>query len=332
MHMRSDSVKVSVIVPVYNVEKFIERCTESLLAQTMKEAEFIFVDDASPDGSMAVVRKCEERHPERAGQVRILRHDVNKGLPAARNTGLEAAVGQYIFHCDSDDYADPGMLEALYGEAISKDADAVWCDWYLSFGRNERYMRQPSYDTPEDALKGMLAGAMKFNVWNKLAKRTLYTDNGIVFPAGYGMGEDMTVMMLFASAKKVAYLPEAFYHYVKVNTDSFTRTFSEKHQEELKYNVKRMEEYLSGKFGHDMDTYIAYLKLAVKYPFLMSASPSRYRLWKEWYPEADRYAWQNRQLSLRSRILQWCAWKRQFWVVWLHYVLLQKIVYGIIYR
>lgn len=330
--MSAGKVKVSVIVPVYKVETFIVRCAESLLSQTMEDAEFIFVDDASPDGSMRLLEECIAMHPERHDRVKILRHERNRGLPAARNTGMAAASGEYIYHCDSDDFADACMLEKLYAAAERNNADIVWCDWFLSFAHNERYMKQPGYATAEEALKGMLGGRMKFNVWNKLVRHSLYTDNGICFPEGYGMGEDMTVMMLFARAGKTVYVPEAYYHYVKLNTESFTQTFSDRHIEELEYNVQRISAYLTGIYGNALDREIAYLKLAVKYPFLISPSFRKYRMWQEWYPEADRYIMGNRQLSLRSRIVQWCAWKGQFWAVWLHYILVHKVIYGIIYR
>lgn len=326
------AAKVSVIVPIYKVERFIDKCASSLFEQTLDEVEFIFVDDASPDGSMDLLGKCIDRYSARKGQIKIVCHEENKGLPAARNTGLAEARGEYVFHCDSDDFVEPDMLAALYGAAKEKDADIVWCDWFLSFEHNERYMAQPSYETPLDALKGMLGGVMKFTVWNKLARRSLYVDNQISFPAGYGMGEDMTMMMLFACAGKVAYLPKAFYHYVKLNTGSFTQTFSDRHLVELKYNVQRISNYLHDKFGDTLDKEIAYLKLAVKFPFLISNSSQKYRLWKEWYPEANKYIWGNKQLSLRSRIVQWCAWKGLFLVVRVHYVLLQKVIYGLIYR
>ena len=325
-------MKVSVIIPVYKVEKFITRCADSLLAQTLQDIELIFVDDASPDGSMDLLQSCIDRYPDRKRTVKIMRHGKNKGLPASRNTGLGIASGEYIFHCDSDDFAEPDMLEVLYRTAIEKEADIVWCDWYLSFKHNERYMTQPDYPSPLEALKGMLGGAMKFTVWNKLVKRSLYTDIGITFPEGYGLGEDMTMMMLFACAGKVAYLPRAFYHYVKLNTGSFTQTYSERHSVELKHNVRRISNYLHGKFGDELEREIAFLKLTVKYPFLISASTEKYRLWKAWYPEANRYIPQNKSVSLRSRFLQYCAWKGLFWVVRLHYIFLQKVVYGLIYR
>ena len=325
-------MKVSVVIPVYKVEHFIVKCARSLFAQTLEDVEFIFVDDASPDRSMDLLKECIQKYPKRKGQIKILTHANNKGWPAARNTGLSVATGEYVFHGDSDDFIDKDMLETLYYTVKEQKADIVWCDWYLSFEKNERYMKQPEYSTSLEALKGMLSGVMKFTVWNKLVKRSLYVDNHIEFPNGYGMGEDMTMMMLFSCADKVAYLPRAFYHYVKLNTDAFTQTFSKRHLIDLKYNVQRIEDYMHSKYGVSLDKEIAFLKLDVKLPFLISDSSAKYRVWKELYPEANRYIGKNNLISFRARFIQWCAWKGWFVIVRMHYVLLHKFIYGLIYR
>ena len=325
--------KVSVIIPLYGVEKFIEKCAHSLLKQTLREVEFIFVDDATPDHSISILKEVVKLYPQRERDVKIITHQVNKGLPSARNTGLSHAKGEYIFHCDGDDFVEPDMLQVLYESVQRQQADIVWCDWFLSFEKNERLMKQPEYASAKEALKAMLSGAMKYNVWNKLVRHSLYVDNDIHFPDGYGMGEDMTMMLLFARAKKVAYVPQAFYHYVKLNTGAFSQTFSEKHQVALKYNVTRTSNYLREVFGKELDHEIAFLQLEAKFPFLiMSGSSKFYRLWKEWYPEANPYILKNLHICKRNRWLQWCAWKGQFWLVWLHYQLIIKVVYGIIYR
>ena len=325
-------IKVSVIIPIYKVEKFIERCVRSLMEQTLQEVEYIFVDYSTPDNSIQILQSVLKEYPNRAEQVKLLVHAHNKGLPAARNTGLSVASGEYIFHCDSDDYVDVDMLERLYEEAIRKEAEIVWCDWFLTFEKNERYMKQPEYMSSIDALKAMLSGGMKFNVWNKLVRRSLYIDNQIVFPDGYGMGEDMTMMMLFVHAKKVTYLPNAFYHYVKLNTGAFSQTYSDKHLVELQHNVKRIVEYIHHNFGNDLEKELAFFKLEVKFPFLISGDSKKYELWKKWYPESNAYILQNKNISTRSRWLQWFAWKEQFWIVKLYHGVLMKIVYGIIYR
>ena len=324
--------KVSVIIPIYKVDRFIERCVVSLMQQTLNEVEYIFVDDASPDDSVNILREVVERYPSRRDCVKIITHSENKGLPAARNTGLAEATGEYIFHCDSDDFVELDMLESLYNKAKECDVDVVWCDFFLSFETNERYMKQPSYSTPTDALKAMLSGAMKYNVWNKLVKRSLYVDNNISFPAGYGMGEDMTMMMLFANARKVAYVPRAFYHYVKLNTGAFSQTYSDRHLVELKYNVQRIVDYMQVKFGSGIEQELAFFKLDVKFPFLITDDSRKYRIWQEWYPEANKYIGKNKLISARSNALQWLAWKGQFWAVKLYYILIIKFIYGVIYK
>ena len=119
------SYKVSVIIPIYGVEKFIGRCAKTLMQQTLKEVEYIFVNDATPDCSMKVLQEVLARYPERQNSVVVAVHETNKGLPAARNTGLQMAQGEYIFHCDSDDFVEPDMLETLYTEAVMHRADIV---------------------------------------------------------------------------------------------------------------------------------------------------------------------------------------------------------------
>lgn len=315
-------MQVSVIIPIYKVEAFIERCATTLMEQTLREVEYIFVDDATPDKSIEMLEACLAQYPER--KATILKHRQNQGLPAARNTGLALATGEYIFHCDSDDYVEPTMLEELYNAAQKNNADIVWCDWFLTFAENERYMKQPSFDSSLEALKAMLNGGMKYNVWNKLVRRSLYVDNDIQFPAGYGMGEDMTMMILFAHAKKVTYIPKAYYHYIKTNTNAFSQTYSDKHLVELKHNVQRIISYMQEECGGALEKELNFFKLDVKFPFLIAG---QYKRWAEWYPEANAYILQNKTVSARTRYIQWFASKRQYWVVGLYSWILNNLVH-----
>jgi len=324
-------ILITVIVPVYKVERFIERCVCSLLEQTQRSVEFLFVDDCSPDGSISVLSDVLSRYPDRKDDCRILSHDENKGLPAARNTGLAAARGDYVFHCDSDDWVEPDMLEKMYSIAKVQDADIVWSDFYISFEKNERYMRARDYRTINDLVKkGYLCGDMKYNVWNKLVKRSLY--EGIEFPSGHSMGEDMTMILVSARAQKVAYAPEAFYHYVKLNNNSFTQVMSERNLEDMKFNASRVETMLKNMFPGVYDEDIEVFKLNVKLPFLMSDRKADYLLWEQWFPESNKYCFGNSELPARTKVLQWMAAHRCWWYVWLYYKLVYKFIYGVIYR
>lgn len=318
-------------MPVYGVEAFVERCASSLMKQTLSDVEFIFVDDCSPDCSMEIIRKITGNYPQK--NVRFLRHDSNRGLPAARNTGMAAASGEYVYLCDSDDFLEPDMLEKLYGKAAVTDADMVWSDWYLTFGENERYMSQPSACSGREALSLALSGAMKYNVWNKLVRRSLYENNGIRFPEGHSMGEDMTMLRVMACAAKTAYVPTALYHYIRTNSGAMTQIYSDRHLAELRHNVDESVRFIS---EHIADSTISYeldlFKLSVKLPFLFTGRKRDARLWTQWYSESNRNIMSNRRQALHTRLLQQCAAMGLTWVNILYTRIVFNFFYGKIFK
>lgn len=318
-------MKISVIIPVFGIEKYIARCAETLFLQTFKDdVEYIFVDDCSKDKSIDILKDIIAKYPERACQTKVLHHEKNMGLPSARNTGLVHATGEYIIHIDGDDFVEPKMLEDMYHEAVKNDADIVWSDIYLTYEDNERYLSQPNYSTPVQALYGILRGEMKYNVWNKLVRRELYSENNIQFPAGLGMGEDMTMIKLFCHAKTIANISKAYYHYVKINTQAFSQTYSDKHLKELQQNVADLSDYLGKRLGENYTELISYFKLEVKFPFLISDKKEKYKVWQDWFRDANAYVWKNPSISFRRKLLQGMASLNQWWYVKLYYKALYK--------
>ena len=325
--------KLTVICPIFNVEKFIERTAESMLSQTLDDIEYIFVNDCTPDRSIEILESVISKFPEKKRYIKIISHEINQGLPAARNTGLKYATGDYIFHWDSDDYADSSMLEEMYNHAVKNNFDIVWCDWWLTFEKNERRMLTPDYATPDSALRAMLSGAMKYNVWNKLAKRSLYEQFSIQFPSGYNMGEDLTMLLLFAHAKRCGRLPKTFYHYVRTNYNALSNKLQPEHFEPLKRNVLWIAEELRKIYGQNLDKEIALLKLQSKYPLLVTSGELKYyRLWNNWFQEANKFITGNQYISLRSKLLQLMAVHKMYGLIYLHYWLVNKVIYGVIYK
>lgn len=321
---------VSIIVPIYNVQDFIARCARSLLSQTFRDIEYIFVDDASPDSSVQILMNTLEEFPERKSQVRILHHEVNKGLPAARNTGLIKARGDYVYHCDSDDFLENNMIELMYMAAVQSEADFVWCDWYLSYNKQERYMSQSSIEEVRLVLKSMLIGTLKYNVWNKLVKRSIYLENQIVFPEGHSMGEDMTMLRLLSCSRSVAYVNKPLYHYVRSNIDAMTQHYSQKHLDDIRFNAWQTIDFLTVKRVVTNEE-LSYFKLNIKHPLLISDSWSSYKLWTSWYPEATKYIFKNKTLPLRTRCIQFLASKKLYVFVWIYYKLVYRVLYPLIY-
>ncbi|MBQ9194224.1 MAG: glycosyltransferase family 2 protein [Bacteroidales bacterium] len=305
--------KVSVIVPIYNVAPYIERCVRSLMEQSLQDVQYIFVDDASPDGSIAILQSVFSGYPQR--NTTLLTHSVNKGLPAARNTGLDAATGDFIYHCDSDDYLEPDALELMYNAAIKDQSDFVYCDFFLDFGTHRRYMVNPDYPSPEDTIKyGFLGGKMKYNVWNKLLSRALYEKSGQRFPEGNSMGEDMTIIRLATWATKMTHIRKALYHWMKDNEAAFSFNYSPKHLANLQHNTEQTISYLETQWHvNDKDRFLAYFKLGIKLPFLLSGSYAQYKLWQQWFPQANAYIRSNTILPWRTRLVQLFA-KWQLWL------------------
>lgn len=323
-------MKVSVIIPFYKVASFVERCTRSLMEQTLQEVEFIFVDDASPDESRAIIERVSAEYER---DVRILTHVHNQGLPAARNTGLAEATGDFIYHCDSDDYLEPTMLEELYRAASELRADFVYCNFFLDFGTSRRVMTNPSYTNPEQMIKeGFLAGLMKYNVWNKLVKRSLYTMSGLHFPEGHDMGEDMTMIVIATHASRTAHVAKPLYHYVKLNSNAFSHSFSQRHLEDILFNANRTLALLKEWDVSNKECYLNFFKLNIKLPFLFSENSSQYRLWEKWYPEANLYINQNTYQPYRTRLIQQWAAAGYFPLVRLYSFLVNHLYYGLRYR
>lgn len=300
------------------------------MSQSFEDIEFIFVNDASTDGSIDIVRSITDRHKEK--NIKIINHEKNRGLPASRKTGYEASTGEYIFNCDGDDWMEGDMIEKLYAAVKENNADYAYCDFFLTYEKSERYMHCPAYSTPDEALrKGYLAGAMKYNVWNKLIKRSLY--DGVVFPVDHRKGgEDMIMLNVLSKATKLAHVPEALYHYVNVNSGAISKGFSPQRLIDVKYNADTAIKYLVENYPVDIDKEIAFFKLNVKLQFLITDDKNRYAVWKDWYPESNTYVLKNKELPLRTRILQWFAANNLWLLVRLYYTITYRVIYSILYK
>ena len=213
--------KVSVIVPVYGVEKYIERCAQSLFEQTLEDIEFIFVDDCTPDKSIEILKNVLEEYPQRKKQVKIVSHEKNMGLPIARQSGLKVASGDYIIHCDSDDWVDVTMYEKMYNKAIEDGSDVVVCDYVETDGEHILKTVKGCGDTDvSNFIQRMLFKRDPWPVWNKLFKRTVYSKD-LIYPKR-NMGEDMAIcIQMMLQCKRMSYIPKLYYYYY-FNTNSIT--------------------------------------------------------------------------------------------------------------
>lgn len=233
--------KVSVILPVYGVAQYIEKCTESLLSQTLPEMEFIFVDDHGPDNSIELVQKKIEGHP-REKQFVFLRPEHNMGAGMARNYGIPHAKGEYIAFVDSDDWIEPDMFEQLYNEAKrSKDADLCFCQISKDFVESEKSSTPSQIVSNPDIPSGiMTADTKRFFLTHYVSlfstyiyRREMIVQNEIHFPESRSADDSFFITSALVFAKSMAKVDKPLYHYILRPGSVTTTKDSTKYQKRL---------------------------------------------------------------------------------------------------
>ena len=249
-----ETPRVSVVIPVYNAEKYLRGCMDSVLGQTLRELEVICVDDGSTDGSAAIL----EEYVEKDSRVRVLRQE-NAGAGAARNLGIGAACGEYVAFIDADDWAEESYCGELVQCADEHSADIVVCraqrfddatgeplpsDWMLK----EQYLPCKAF-APED-IKKYIFQFTYGQVWDKLFRRELLTANGIRFPEIRAAEDTSFAYISLLSAKRIAVQPSMLIHY-RVNREGTTSGSFVKYHDAPFTAFSLVYEFLksSGKYG-----------------------------------------------------------------------------------
>ena len=218
--------KVSILVPVYGVEQYIERCARSLFEQTYANLEYVFVDDCSPDRSIEILERVMTDYPERAGAVRIIRHSTNKGLASARNTALDHATGEFVCVVDSDDWLESNGISLLVNGQIETDADMVSGNAYIHYADHVEELREEKYQSKNQMLVQQLKDTWTMNtfIWGRIYRRSLYEDYHIRCKERCDYAEDRYQVVRLAYYSKAFSAIDGFvYNYNKSNDSSFTK-------------------------------------------------------------------------------------------------------------
>ena len=214
---------VSVIIPIYNAEKYIHRCLDSILAQTHTNWEAILVDDGSSDNSGAI---CDE-YAAKDKRCKVI-HQKNGGVSVARQTGLDNTNGDYVIHCDPDDWVEPNMLEDMLQCATANNADMVICDFINEEKEEITYCSQGLKNpiTAKEAQALIIKDKLHGSCCNKLIKKSCIANIGFT-PASVTLCEDeLFNIRVLCNDMKVVYLPKAFYHYNIGNNDSICHSYN----------------------------------------------------------------------------------------------------------
>lgn len=296
--------KVSVIVAVYNVEDYFERCLHSLFRQTLDNIEYIFVDDASPDSSIRILERILEQYPHRKSQIKIIKHKENHGVAAARKSGCLAATGEYLIHCDPDDYVELEMYEQLYNEAVKNDSDIVVCDYWQE--RDDfRIVRSIKYEnTGKEVLEVMNKGYHFAGgpLWNFLTRRSLIMKYQI-FPVPYADYAEDSVCRLktLYYSDRIVHINKPFYHYC-IRNDSITGTCCLTKQQFHSYNqnIQELIKFFKdkGNFQNLQNLLLLRLKFLARNLFRGHSEKN----WFNLYKEAHRAIFYYREMPIIQRI------------------------------
>lgn len=218
---------ISILVPIYGVEKYIKRCAISLFEQTYKNIEFVFVNDCTCDSSISILRTVVEEYPWLSDKVKIINHNQNKGLAAARNTAIKAASGDFVFHVDADDWLEKDAIEACVKVQKMNDADIVTVDAQAIWSDRVECYKTPLTTNPEVLLKAILSRKAICNIWGRFIRKSLYVNHNIYNVEGLNVSEDLQIIpqLLFFSSK-IAVCTKPLYNYECRNQSSYTSTYN----------------------------------------------------------------------------------------------------------
>lgn len=299
--------KVSVIIPIYNASVYLKECVESLMRQTLDEVEYIFINDASTDNSLTILEDILIHYPNK--HTKIINLEKNGGISNARNIGLDNATGEYITHCDSDDWVNPEMYATLYQLAIEKEADIVACNFIYEYkNRSKEYLQNYSSDMQENMRK-LLNGEIFPSLWSSLIKRDLITYHEICFPDNLNMGEDLLFnVKAYYYANKIVHTDSSFYHYRHSESSVCVRRSRKSIDSDIAI-AKLIEEFLiDNNCQKCYEKEIRYRKFFSK--LALANDLNNTNLYEEWlriYPETNTRIWDYKQINWKHRLELWLA-------------------------
>lgn len=287
--------KVSVIIPVFGVEKYIERCARSLFEQTLDDMEFIFVNDCTKDNSIEVLKSVINEYPNRKHQVKIFSQTKNMGVSRARERGVREAKGEYIGFCDSDDWVTLDMYKKMYERATSgKGFDFIKCGHYISDGlgfNKIKLVYTGSEDFSKDQVISWLLTYKHWNsIWDSICRTSIYHDNNIEFTDDNMLEDLFLATQLLSACKTFNVIQEPLYYYFSNPTSICHLNDSEnikKKAQQAYNNVVKIVDIINRNFGRKFDKEIIAIKSLPKHILVPAMTEYKnYQLWSSFFPEA----------------------------------------------
>lgn len=300
MRSMTDFPKISIIVPIYKIERYLRQCIDSILAQTFTDFELLLIDDGSPDGCPAI---CDE-YTKKDARIRVF-HKPNGGLTSARNYGLDNAKGDWIMHIDGDDWIEPTYIEELYDTAIKNDADIAICGFRFAYEDGSFVIEHPTVwdDNRSTSLNRYIASVWT-TAWGSIHKSSLYHNNGVRSPKNITYCEDFHLMARICYfADKVVSIDRPLYNY-RQQSSSIMHSLNDKTWRDELTSYKEIIDFFRNK--GELEKYIKTMSWrTLKAAQDMTLNPSRFEEFKNYNPDKKNYIWNCPFIGFKIKMLSW---------------------------
>ena len=295
-----ESPQISIIIPIYNVERYLRQCIDSILAQTFTDFELLLIDDGSPDGCPAI---CDE-YAGKDARIRVF-HKQNGGVTSARNKGLDNAKGNWIIYIDGDDWIEPTYVEELYNAAINNEADITICGFRFVYEDGSSIIEHPTiWDDNKQASLNRYIASIWTTACGSIQKSSLYKDNRIRSPKNITFCEDFHLMVrLCYFANKVISIDSPLYNY-RQRSSSIVHSLNDKTwRDELSTYLEIIDFFRN---QGELETYKKVMSWrTLKTSNGMTLDLSRFEEFKKYNPDKKDYIWDCPFIEFKLKILAW---------------------------
>jgi len=311
-----DTIKVSILVPFYKVERYVGRCVESLFTQTYQNIEYVFVNDCTPDRSMEVVNEYIDKYNV-ASKCKVIVHEQNKGISASRNDCLDNMTGDYFLFIDSDDYIDSDMVELLVKAAMRENADIAGCGYVEEYADHSVEHPQRYTNNHDEMLKAITLLTIKGVMWKLLVRSTIVTTHRdeVRFIPDRNMVDDyLFCCQIFYYAQRFASVDRCMYHWIQYNPNNYTHTtiFAVESQAAA---IRKVEEFYNEKGVIDIvSDELRKRKFISKLPLLLDKNCIDVKRWRSLFPESND-VWREMRFSKGNQWLFRLAQSPFYWLI-----------------
>lgn len=298
-----NNILVSILVPFYNVEKYIGKCVESLFRQSYENIEYIFVNDCTPDNSLEIIKSKIIEHDISKNKYKIINHKKNLGISVSRNDCISNAKGDFILFIDSDDWIDDNMVELLVNKAKEKNADITGCGYIEEYEDKSIEFHQKYTNDHHKMMKDITVLTLKGVLWKLLIKRSIIVTNNLKFITEDKSVEDyFFCCQVFYYSQTFASVDKCLYHYIQYNQNNYSHKSISNIESQI-LGIKKTEMFYKEKgIYNELEKELKERKFILKLPLILDKECINTIKWKKIFPESNK-AWYNMNFSWGNKLI-----------------------------